>query len=623
MFKSISATNFLSWKQLEFNIESGITLITGYNHDDGNSEGSGKSAILNALSWAIYGKLPKDANIDDVITTGSKDCCVVVTLENGTEIVRARKPNELAIQLPNGDDYSAGDVVQGKDAKETQRMIEDTVGMSFETFCQSVYFAQNYPKKFITATEEEKTKILSELQDLTQFDKAGKVAHERMRGLQTKAQEKLTELRLLLQKAEIFTNNYDNLSRMKSNFDLAKAKTILDLERVREFELEKIAKLQSDKAAVDIQSLHDAMTQRIELRAQLNNTITELRVAAAMADENKIKKEQLKEQLLDRKEDCGVKKFSLDVSRTKKACWLCDSVVSDETHQRLVGGLEQQIAEAEAEMEDIKLRIAELENNNLGETTAAQLKQAKDSIIILDNADLKTKDKITYLMNIDQQLESFHKSIDFLDGKIAQEKAKDSNDIDNAISECVSTLDVVKATANEVNAELETLKVNIARYDLLKDGFKEVKSFVFQSLLNELNFKANQYLRELFDQNVRIEFKNITEANVVSKIVATATIDGVSRPLGLYSGGQFARLQWAVNLALSDIVAARSNSPINVRIFDEHFKDLSEPSMDKIIKLLGNFKGSTILIEHNSMVKNIVNRTFEVEYRNGQSNVKS
>src|SRR5690606_23401947 len=116
--------------------------------------------------------------IDDVIKQGEKSCIVELELLNGLKIRRSRKPNKLQIFLP-----SVGDWVEGKDAKETQEIIEDRVGFSFDTFCQTIYFAQNYPKKFITATEEEKAKILSELQDLQVFDSARKIAHSKAKDL--------------------------------------------------------------------------------------------------------------------------------------------------------------------------------------------------------------------------------------------------------------------------------------------------------------------------------------------------------------------------------------------------------------------------------------------------------
>ena len=171
MIKSISAKNFLSWENLSFNVSSGVTLIDGWNDDDQTSEGSGKSAVLNAVSWCLYGKLPKDAKIDEVIRDGQKSCKVSVVLDSGDLVVRSRGPNDLYLQRD-------GSKIKGSTANETQKLIEEYVGLSFDAFCQVHYFAQNYDKKFLQSNQEDKSKILSEIQDLNLFDKARKEAHE-------------------------------------------------------------------------------------------------------------------------------------------------------------------------------------------------------------------------------------------------------------------------------------------------------------------------------------------------------------------------------------------------------------------------------------------------------------
>src|SRR5665213_2123658 len=94
MFKRITAKNFFSWESLEFDFQSGVTLITGENLDDGTSEGAGKSSIANAMCWALYGQLPKDTNIDDVIRTGEKSCIVTVQLTNGCLLYTSPSPRD-------------------------------------------------------------------------------------------------------------------------------------------------------------------------------------------------------------------------------------------------------------------------------------------------------------------------------------------------------------------------------------------------------------------------------------------------------------------------------------------------------------------------------------------------
>lgn len=112
---------------------------------------------------------------------------------------------------------------------------------------------------------------------------------------------------------------------------------------------------------------------------------------------------------------------------------------------------------------------------------------------------------------------------------------------------------------------------------------------------------------------------SIKFSNDDQKIESKITINGQSRSLGLLSGGQNRRFNLAVDLALSDIVSYRKSSKLDLLIFDEYFKDLSEISMEKSLDLLKARKCPVILIEHNSIFKNIVDNTFFVRLQNGTS----
>jgi ATPase subunit of ABC transporter with duplicated ATPase domains len=73
----------------------------------------------------------------------------------------------------------------------------------------------------------------------------------------------------------------------------------------------------------------------------------------------------------------------------------------------------------------------------------------------------------------------------------------------------------------------------------------------------------------------------------------------------------------AVDLAIADIVASRKASKLNVLILDEYFKDLSEVSMEKCLDLLTKRKCPVILVEHNTLFKNIVENTFFARLKDG------
>ena len=163
-----------------------------------------------------------------------------------------------------------------------------------------------------------------------------------------------------------------------------------------------------------------------------------------------------------------------------------------------------------------------------------------------------------------------------------------------------------------------TQMIVFKRLGTLKTGYKEIKSFVFNTVLNELSHKTNNYLIQLFEVPISIKFTNEN-----MKIQTKITIDGSERSLGLLSGGQFRRVSLAVDLSLSDIISNRKGSRINLLIMDEYFKDLSEQSMEKCLKLLESLKKPTILIEHNSIFKSIVDNVFEVELTDGVSHAKN
>jgi exonuclease SbcC len=138
-------------------------------------------------------------------------------------------------------------------------------------------------------------------------------------------------------------------------------------------------------------------------------------------------------------------------------------------------------------------------------------------------------------------------------------------------------------------------------------------------LLRDLTVKANGYLGDLFDLPVSIEFTNETDEGGLAKITDIVKIGEVERAFALYSGGQSRRIQLAIDLALSDIVAARGDKPLNLLILDEVFKDLSENSMEKIVELLEKLNKKVILIEHNTVFKSIINNVIKIELRDGVS----
>lgn len=578
MFNRIEAKNMFSWAELDFNIESGTTLIDGFNYDDGVPEGSGKSSIPNILCWTLFGKIPKDVKIDEVIRQGTDSCIAKVTLDDGAEIIRSRKPNVL--KYINRD----GEVIVGKDAKETQSLIEKVIGFSFETFCQSVYFAQNYPKRFITADETEKSKILSELQDLEIFDRAKAQITKKVSALNKTLITSNSELKVLAARLESMetllvekTNTIKHLeSKQPANLDITVLSSDLDAIRAANAESEKLE------------------TSIISKKNELKVTENKLK-----ANYNAFKVNE--ETLTSYQKELNQIQEAVSANR----CPVCE------------GKLE------EAHANKVSAKINELESKMDKLIT-------KRNDLLFEEADLK---KVSYnVEELDAQLQivkderkQFWEAIEIISNQIATAKLYENDKKElirqkSDFARVKTDLAAIKTEFVTKHEAQEAVLAEVQALDILSDSMKQVKSYVFRNLLIDISSKATEIALQLFEVPVSIQFYNDGDDGEATKIKVNVIYDGVERSLGLLSGGQARRVQLATDLALAQIIGRRANNPVSFRIFDEITKDLSETSMEKVLSLLKGMNGSNLLIEHNSMAKTLVDNVYHVELRNKVSN---
>lgn len=673
MISKVRARHFLSFAELDFEMKAGVTLIDGWNEDDQTPEGAGKSAILNAICWGYFGKIPKDANIDDVIKEGEKSAGVEVEHNDGVVIRRLRGPNELAI-------VKDGQVIKGKDAKETQALIEEYLGLTFETFCQTIYFAQNYTKKFITANQEEKGKILSEVQDLIIFDKATKEVKSLIK-LEEDAQTKLKHSRDLALKDEELTKRDITAEELKHQHALQQ-----QAQRIKNLESQIVNLEMQRKNAIDQQILrvnnlngqiidaertaqaHEASKAQLleavaalvydegkeKLLVEANNQI--IAQAAVVTSEiqnidrlvaQRTTAENQGKRLAARYKQIQVdKQKNLDfIANPSKNCPTCNTKLEacDTTHATTeVARLEAEEAEIIASLTALDAELSapvptkdEL-NQKLNEFRQARM--ANDAAI----QEIRSiKDQMNragaHLTSFDQNIKAQRDKAEKLRAQAAIESQPLTFD-DTQLNGLKASLEAEKLPIAFDSGPIEALKLKldsikekleeldrisaeknkyISRLEELKNGFKEIKSYVFNSMLNEINARVQKYLGHLFELPVTVRFKNDD-----MKIETEVKFDGADRGLGLLSGGQFRRVSLAVDLALSDVITARKGSRVGVLILDEYFKDLSETSMEKCLALLEGRGQPVLLIEHNSMFKNIVNNSVMVRLENGTSRVE-
>ena len=173
--RSVTFENFYSYKFGEVNFDkySGIVTIEGKNKDSGGSNGSGKSVILEAIVYGLFGKSIRKSTEDAMVnSTVGKKCCVEIEVEDMV-IRRCRKPTSLEL-------WVKGEVHTQANATKTQALIEERLGVDYKTFMAAVVFGQHANMDFLSATPDDKRKIINRFLNLDYiFDMRSKIKNKR------------------------------------------------------------------------------------------------------------------------------------------------------------------------------------------------------------------------------------------------------------------------------------------------------------------------------------------------------------------------------------------------------------------------------------------------------------
>lgn len=150
-----------------------LTLVLGENLDlggDGSRNGTGKTTIINALSYVLYGQALSNIRKDNLVNkTNSKGMLVSLDFSvAGKEyrIERGRKPNVLKFFV-NDEEQQNDDNAQG-DSRETQVDIEHIIGMSHDMF-RHVVALNTYTEPFLALKANDQRTIIEQLLGITQL----------------------------------------------------------------------------------------------------------------------------------------------------------------------------------------------------------------------------------------------------------------------------------------------------------------------------------------------------------------------------------------------------------------------------------------------------------------------
>ena len=155
----------------------GLHLVLGSNLDNKSfdSNGSGKSALFEAVIWGLFGELlrPNEA-VENIIRKGEKTCSVDLVLdpEDGTSLVlltRTRTAKKASLEVIKMEDGSP--LFPSGNINTKQEELNAWLGTDYMTFTNSVYFGKGLAKFFMLSNDVDRKELLESILKIISFDK--------------------------------------------------------------------------------------------------------------------------------------------------------------------------------------------------------------------------------------------------------------------------------------------------------------------------------------------------------------------------------------------------------------------------------------------------------------------
>jgi DNA repair exonuclease SbcCD ATPase subunit len=528
--KNITLRNFLSigavTQAVDFDSKE-LTLILGENLDlggDGARNGTGKTTLIQGLSYALFGTPINQIRKDNLVNrTNGKG--MMVTLEFSVsgidyKIERGRKPNVLKFYVDNKEEETQNDA-QGEN-KETQEHIERAIGMTPDMFKQTVAL-NTYSEPFLAMKANDQRNIIEQLLGITLLSEKAELIKTLIKNTKDSITEEEYKVKAVEEANKRIQEQIDNLKRRAKLWD---TKHDEDLKKLKD-DLEDLQKLDIDK---ELQGHKDlaAYNQKKKDIADLDKTISRTQ------DD------------LD-KEEKSLKKVEKELAQLKEhKCHTCGQDFHDEKHAKVTKEKEKSKKENEGNIKEF---------NDLLE----QLKSAKDEL-----GPVGKQPKLYY----DTEQEAFqHRSlVDALVSKI-DEKDKELNPYTDQISEMENQA-LQEISFDKINELTRIHDHQKFLLDLLtsKDSF--VRKKIIDQNLSYLNARLTHYLDKIGLPHQVIFLNDLSVQ--ITELGRELDFDNLSR-------GERNRLILGLSFAFRDVWESLY-SPINTLFIDE----LIDSGMDSI-----------------------------------------
>ena len=309
-----------------------LTLVLGENldqggDDNGSRNGTGKTTIVNALSFALYGVALTNIKKDNLINKiNSKGMLVTLTFSKDDveyRIERGRKPTVMRFYINNQEQSSeTTDESQG-DMRETQKDLDELLGMSHDMF-RHIVALNTYTEPFLSLKANEQREIIEQLLGITLLSEKADALKEQIR----------------ISKEAIYQETADIEAAKKSNEKIQISITGLETRQNAWYSQQKTDCEKITKSINELKSVH--IEAELEQHAKLK-----------VYDEHaaKIKslnKERATLETAVIQADRSVVKYTKEVEQLKnKTCPACEQHLHSHKHEEMSADAEKNLADSE------------------------------------------------------------------------------------------------------------------------------------------------------------------------------------------------------------------------------------------------------------------------------------
>ena len=314
---------------------SGLTLVLGNNLDlggDGSRNGTGKTTIINALSYSLYGLALYNIKKDNLINkTNGKHMVVTVEFEkDGVEyrVERGRSPRFFRFYVQNqqsGDE--ATDEQQGE-GRETQKVIDRLLGMSHDMF-KHIVALNTYTEPFLSMKNNDQRDIIEQLLGITMLTEKAERLKEQQKTVRDSIKEEEIKISAVKEANERFEKSIADMERRQRMWIKKRNDDIVDIEK----EISVMELLDIDQEVAKHSELEDWNTN--------NNKLTETqRWLDNIVRESK-------------KYDKTVNKLEKEIELLKDhKCHACGQDLHDDSQEQILRNKEEQLGEARSNLLD-------------------------------------------------------------------------------------------------------------------------------------------------------------------------------------------------------------------------------------------------------------------------------